>query len=222
VSDWIRIPAGRFRMGAQSTDPALPNYDAEAEAHESVSDWIELPAFDLARHPLSVGEFEEYVEAARPDPALLHRIEWFEQRQYPSLPIVGLRQHEADAYCRWAGVRLPTELEWEFAARGEEHRKYPWGMAEPTPALANFADCQLDTRTPVGSYPQGATPLGVQDMAGNVWEWTSSRYDDESWILRGGCWDTYAITLRGAFRFWVNEDDRDDSFGFRCARSPRD
>lgn len=164
---------------------------------------------------MTVAEFDRYVQAVRLPAELLWRIDWTEQLLHPRRPVVSLKHSEVAAYCDWARVRLPTEEEWEWAAAGPERRRYPWGDAEPVPALANFSDSDLGAPTDVGSYPHGATPSGIHDMAGNVFEWTSSRYDEERWVLRGGCYETYAITLACDFRYWVHEDDKDESFGFR-------
>jgi formylglycine-generating enzyme len=180
-----------------------------------VSDWIDLSDFRIGRYPVTVADFALYVEAERLPEELLWRIDWAMQLRNPGWPVVSLFHREAVEYCDWAGVRLPTEEEWEWAAAGRERRKYPWGDEDPTPSHANYSDSGLDAPTPVGSYPRGATPSGIFDMAGNVFEWTSSRYDDERWILRGGCFNTYAMTLACDFRYWVHEDDRDESFGFR-------
>jgi formylglycine-generating enzyme required for sulfatase activity len=178
-----------------------------------------MPGFEIARYPVTVADFKVYADAVRLPEEMLWRISWKEQLLHPKRPVVWLKQHEAVAYCDWAGVRLPTEEEWEFAAAGTERRKYPWGDAEPTPSLANFSDSRLDEPTDVGSYPLGATPSGIHDMAGNVFEWTATRYDEERWVLKGGCFITYAVTLACDFQYWAYEDDRDDTFGFRAVRS---
>ena len=91
-------------------------------------------------------------------------------------PVVGVSWNDADAYCNWAGGQLPTEAQWEYAARGPEGNRYPWGEEEPTCELAQYSDCSLWT-VPVGSYPQGASWVGALDMAGNAVEWVNDWYE---------------------------------------------
>lgn len=149
---------------------------------------------------------------------------------------------DAVAFCHWLSqrqgekgpvVRLPTEAEWELAARGEKGRKYPWGSSEPTDELANYGRSVGDT-TPVGSYPDGATPQGVLDLAGTVWEWCgdyNGRYpvEDESdptgprmglsRVLRGGSFLVIPRSLRAACRRGDNPELRNDFVGFRVLSS---
>ncbi len=165
--------------------------------------------------------------------------------------MIGVSWFEAESFCIWLGeqgangkgqnarVRLPTEAEWEFAARGKEGRKFPWwrakDQAEPTPEHANFGRL-INRPTAVGSYAKGATPEGVFDLAGNVWEWCLDFYDEkyyaacnkkgvvknplcmkESWgrILRGGAYYSEAPGLRGSLRRGNYPDGRNDLDGFR-------
>jgi formylglycine-generating enzyme required for sulfatase activity len=146
-------------------------------------------------------------------------------------PDVQVSARDAAAFCAWAGLRLPSEAEWEFAARGADGRRYPWGDGVPEQgpgARANFgsvACCAPDTSdgyrhtAPVGSYPGGASPFGVLDMAGNVWEWTASRFPGkpDHVALRGGGWGNNPYCLRAAYRHGNPPDIGLDMVGFRCA-----
>jgi hypothetical protein len=147
-------------------------------------------------------------------------------------PIVNVSWHDAIAYCDWAGARLPTEAEWEKAARGVDGRKYAWGN-EWDAGKCNNWEAGLKQTTPVGSYPQGVSPYGVHDMSGNVLEWCSSLFKpypyradgrenlnaEGSRVLRGGSWLTTPIFVRVAIRFWNAPDFRNYIVGFRCVRN---
>jgi formylglycine-generating enzyme required for sulfatase activity len=244
----VYVPAGNFLMGsterdleAAGLDPdefsdELPQHDVYLDAY-----WIDQTEVTNAMFAAFLNERGNQIEhgetwmRADTDAARIHQQGgiWVPDRGYENHPVVEVRWYGAQAYCAWAGRRLPTEAEWEKAARGTEGQIYPWGNNNPSCNLVNFRQCVGDTAE-VGSYPGGSSPYGALDMAGNVMEWVSDLYSEtyysnsptsnpqgptSGWgILRGGTWASVPFGVRVTFRFWScrHSSSYEDS-GFRCA-----
>jgi sulfatase modifying factor 1 len=215
---WVPIPAGKFVMGEGE--------DIDEPKHE-----VELDAFLIGRYPVTVHEyalFMEHTEHEAPE-------DWEDQSGHPNRPVVTVSWFDAEAYCQWAGVRLPTEAEWERAARGTEGRRYAWGDDRPSAELASYHEAKIDAASPVGLFPRGSTPEGIGDMTGNAFEWvsdwSSTHYygvservnpkgpaSGEHKGVRGGSWGDVSTVLRAADRLRGRPDIRDGYVGFRCVR----
>jgi formylglycine-generating enzyme required for sulfatase activity len=220
------IPSGSFWMG-EGQDP-------EHLAHEVI-----VSEFRIAKFPVTVAEFACAVRSgAVPEPLPIGNHTWRDQLKCLDTPVVGITWQDTQAYAAWLSRvteqpwRLPTEAEWEKAARGTDRRLYPWGN-QWEPGRANTIESEIGGITPVGSYPSGASPYAVQDLSGNVWEWTTSLYapypyshDREhedpssaaSRVLRGGSWHGNARNATVTYRL-LDVDFRNIYAGFRlvCA-----
>lgn len=258
--EWVTVPGGPFRMGVPRQ---AGTYDNEWPPQT-----VTLPTFQIARHPVTNGDWLRFMAAGgydderlwqpvgwrqRHDEGLVCPLHWrqgddgWERKRMdrwvpvdPDEPVVHVSWYEADAYARWTGHRLPTEAEWEKAATWDPHtgtkRTWPWGDARPEPARANL-DQGACGPEPVGSHPEGRSPLGVEDLIGDVWEWTSSDflpytgfiafpYDDYSAkffgdnykVLRGGSWASRPGLALGTFRNWDLPVRRQIFAGLRLVR----
>jgi formylglycine-generating enzyme required for sulfatase activity len=215
--DRVRIPAGPFvrgsTTGADDERPAVT---------------VTLSSYVIDRTEVTQAMYARCV-AARRCPPLRNKADLARD---PDLPMTNVSWYEARSYCSYAGGRLPTEAEWEKAARGDDGREFPWGN-DPDCSRANWGNFQGEGPcaagnnpghpVAVGSYPRGASPYGVLDLAGNVWEWVEDRYADEPprRIVRGGSCCSYFVAPRAANRNAWDPGYRDGDLGFRCAAGPR-
>ncbi len=223
------IPAGEFVMGS----PDGQGWPDEHPEHQ-----VSMKAFYLDVYEVSNALYEKFLEAkGRMYPNYWDQLEL---AVHGELPVVGVDWHDAEAYCTWAGKRLPTEAEWEYAARGAERREFPWGTAEPTEERANFGQrwspkFYKDRLKPVQRYEDGRTPSGIQNLGGNVMEWVADWHDETYYehsppaqpkgpekgsmkIVRGGSWNFAAEYMRGASRLKFPPRHRAADIGIRCAR----
>lgn len=224
----VEIPAGEFVMGFDGTQ-ALED---ERPAHR-----VWLDGYSMDQYEVTTAQYAAFL-AAQPRPAPW-QWESVNLALHGDRPVIGVDWHDADAYCRWKGKRLPTEAEWEKAARGTDGRLYPWGNHVPTDKLANFA---LGARfsysqvlMPVQSHEAGKSPYGLFHMAGNVWEWVSDWYGANYYehspeknptgpeqgqfkVLRGGSWSDLPKYLLTYGRFKLPPETRNSYTGFRCAK----
>jgi eukaryotic-like serine/threonine-protein kinase len=214
-ADRVVVPAGPSKQGSTKGD------EDERPARTVV-----VRAFTIDRTEVTRGAYAACVAARRckavPGAAAADAD--------PALPVTGVSWADAQGYCRFAGGRLPTEVEWEKAARGPDGREYPWGD-ELDCARANWGN--FDGEGPcagknpghpvrVGSYPSGASVYGALDLGGNVWEWVADKYDDEPGrrVVRGGSCCSYFVGPRAANRNAWAPEHRDADLGFRCAGKP--
>ncbi|MBN1811163.1 MAG: SUMF1/EgtB/PvdO family nonheme iron enzyme, partial [Anaerolineae bacterium] len=219
----VYVPAGEFTIG-----------DDGGEGNEKPVHVVYLDAFWMDRTEVANAQYQKCVVAgacALSDRAADSRY------NAPQKPVVGVTWHDADAYCRWAGARLPTEAEWEKAARGTDKRRYPWGDSAVDCNKATYDACGGEAVL-VGSKIAGASPYGALDMAGNVIEWVSDWYDSGYYanspannpkgpdsgdrrVLRGGSWYHVQNLVRSSYRLYSSPTNRDTYIGFRCvADSP--
>ena len=197
--EMVRVPAGRFLYGDDKRE-------------------VELPEFWIDKAPVTNAEYARFVAETRhkrPE----HWKGKTPPREIADHPVTYVSWDDAAAYATWAGGLLPTEEEWEKAARGTDGREYPWG--EWADGCCNWKEAGIGTTTPVGKYsPQGDSPYGCVDMAGNVWEWTTSEREQGGRVLRGGAFLNEVRRVRCAARYWSDPLDRFRFIGFRVVEAP--
>ena len=209
ASGRVLVPAGPFTRGS--------THGADDERPVKVTT---LPAFRIDRTEVTRAMYGRCVAARRCKPPAASL------ETEPNLPVTQVDWGEARAFCAFAGGRLPSEDEWEKAARGSDGREFPWGK-ELDCARANWGNFENEGpcagKNPgkpvdVGSYPQGASPFGALDMAGNVWEWVADKYDRDPTrrVVRGGSCCSYFVEPRAANRNAWDPGHRDGDLGFRC------
>jgi len=259
-SAMILIPGGQFQMGGAPEDvEAFPDgqlltFLAERPVHS-----VTLSTYYIDKHEVTTAQYRNFLKAvADGETAWDHPDQPADRGHEPRYvtddldgddqPAVGLNWYDAYAYCKWAGKRLPTEAEWEFAARGSDSvRKYPWGQGNPDaegiwwanyhPRVGRGADGHRWS-APVGSYPDGVSPFGLMDMAGNAEEWVQDWYSVDYYgltegaedppgplkgqkkVIKGGSYETPVHQIRIAMRHYGRPHDKGPRLGVRCAMVP--
>jgi formylglycine-generating enzyme required for sulfatase activity len=216
------VPAGAFIMGDGEDAPLRE---------------IHVDRFYMDKYEVTLSLYSKFLKATG-SPTASEYWSATDVATHGDRPVIGVSWHDANSYCRWAGKRLPTEAEWEKAARGVDQRPYPWGNEEPTARLANFGKRGgspfADGLVAVSSLESGKSPYGIFHLAGNVSEWVSDWYSESyrrgdvrnptgpaqgtGKVLRGGGWYDTAAALRTTKRFFVGPEDVSDDRGFRCAQ----
>ncbi|MGB2895572.1 MAG: SUMF1/EgtB/PvdO family nonheme iron enzyme [Anaerolineales bacterium] len=221
-SEMVSVPAGEFAMGSNQGTVA------EGPAH-----MVYLDAFYSDKYEISNTQYRKCVEAGIC--SQLQKQTYYDDPDYAHHPVVNVTWHWANVYCEWARKRLPTEAEWEKAARGTDGRRYPWGD-EIDCNHAQYKECGGQT-VQVGSLPNGVSPYGARDMAGNVWEWVIDEWQEDYYqispsnnpqgpsnprnireihVFRGGSWSESADLLRSTYRSWYEPGAQYYNLGFRC------
>ena len=230
--EMAHIPAGEFEMGSP---------DGEGKSNEHPNHKVYLDGFYIDIYEVTFENFEKYLAAnADQYPTITG---WVDRKARPDMlkkPVFGFQWKRCKKYCEWRDKRLPTEAEWERAARGPENRTYPWGNEPPDDKRANFGNCCFIQKgtvlSEVGSFELGKSPDGVFDLGGNVAEWVYDWYDKKYYtkghyknpkgpdkgkhhVIRGGAWNSLPVYLRSSSRY--GDSDAKDYYGIgcRCAKS---
>ena len=222
----VLIPSGVFIMG---------------DGEEAPRREIFVDAFYLDKYEVTVARYAAFSKASG-NVKLPEEWDTVDLTNGAELPVVGVDWQDAQSYCQWSGRRLPTEAEWEKAARGNDERKFPWGNDPPSDERARFLKAYenpvyKDGVAPVGSHPKGTSPFGIDDLSGNVWEWVADWFGESfpradvrnpkgpnsgsARVLRGGGWYDPPERVTATKRMHAPPQHRDDSIGFRCARDAK-
>ena len=235
VAPMVLVPAGEFTMGSNDGS------DNERPEHR-----VFLNAYYIDVYEVTVGQYAKFLDDTSLNPPPMWTA--MDEPSHQNRPVVNVDWKDANSYCKWAGKRLPTEAEWEKAARGTDGRIYPWGNDPPDLLRANYGKEKWNNHTalvPVGQLKDGKSPYGIYDLAGNVWEWVSDWYDPDYYatspsrnpqgpesgkykVLRGGSWDFAPENLRSSRRDlnipsstdYDSPAYRNFNSGFRCAKNP--
>jgi formylglycine-generating enzyme required for sulfatase activity len=240
-TDMVLIPAGEFIMGNDSGG------DDEKPERE-----VFLDAFYIDKYEVTNVQYKECVDAGTCNPPAHEsspaRLAYYGNPEFDNYPVIWVTWDDAQTYCQWRGKRLPTEAEWEKAARGTDGRRWPWGNSEPDGSKLNLCDvnCTYEWKeshiddgylgtAPVGSFEAGKSPYGVYNMGGNVREWLADWFVPDYYVnapdrnppgpdsgigrvLRGGSWRSNIPVALSAYRLWYDPTVKDEYIGFRCAR----
>ena len=232
----LYVPAGDFTMGSDSDEKPVHTVYLDAF-------WIDQMEVTNAMYAKCVGAGVCNEPSSKSSKT---RNNYYGKLEFDNYPVINVSWNDANAYCSWAGRRLPTEAEWEKAARwkpspseggqgGGEAFTYPWGNTQPSNSLLNYDQAVGDT-TEVGKYPNGASPYGALDMAGNIWEWVNDWYGSKYYqsspssnpqgpssgdfrVMRGGAWFNLSSLVRSAYRAWDDPTYSSYTIGFRCSSS---
>ena len=251
--EWVPIPEGTFLMGSTPEETKAAYEDAKLRSSmlEQHTFHAELPrhpvylsTYEISRYEITNAQYRAFIEATnRPTPRGHNGEEtWADETlNGDTQPVVGVTWFDAQAFAEWIGASLPTEAQWERAARGAEGRTYPWGNTPPKARQhANFAR-RYNRPIPVGQFPKGESPNGIADLAGNVWEWCLDEYSLTFYqqhnggtsqnplnlrfrdvlrarVIRGGAWDVGRAFLRSSLRFKFYPLDSTHTIGFRVVR----
>lgn len=241
----VWVPAGPFVMGLDETDANIIARQLGFQTGNDLWAWdsypkrkIDLPGFFIDQHEVTVARWHKFVQATGHTSKSKEAAQHFNKPDKQDLPAGEIRWDDAKAYAQWAGRRLPSDAEWEKAARGTDGRLYPWGNDPPTPEHGHFGDKKKRPLlyVNVGSFPKGASPYGALDMLGNQYEWTADWMEPypgnpqadkmkdyagkKNVSLRGGSWYHGWIGFYAAKRFGLRPDETYYHIGFRTVWTP--